>query len=58
MTKPPPNAAADYARSVHATLGELIEQTHRLYRSITDNARKTKAPRKGRKRSFNLRPPI
>jgi hypothetical protein len=33
----------------------FVEQTHRLYRSITDNARQAKLSRKPRKRPFTLR---
>jgi hypothetical protein len=52
MAKSTPDAHADYHRSAHASLDELIDQTHRLYRSITDNARKAKAVLKPRKRRF------
>lgn len=56
MAKSTPDDSADYHRSVHATLDQLIEQTHRLYRSITDNAGQPLPRHKRRRRAFNQHP--
>jgi len=54
MAKPTPDANADYCRSAHSTLDQLIEQTERLHRSIEANARKPKAVRQPRRRSWTV----